>query len=177
MVGITTCADSVHAVTYGWRRVDGAVAEVCDECGFDSRKVIDVMSDLRSVILAMQVLAGDGNAGRRPGAGIWSASEYVDHTISVVAECCEEVAEAAGVVVGERPSSCERALDFMQAFGFAVGSIDLDRVTIEAPFATLTATGNLHHALHDAEHHCLDIRRGYATFALASGDVLHTSEA
>ena len=168
---------TVLVVTYGWRRVDGEVAEICDECGFDSRRVTDVIRDLRSVILAMQGLVDDRNAKRRPQPGVWSAAEYVDHTIAVVAECCEEVAEAAGVAVGDRPSSCESTLDFLQAFSVAVAGCDLDRVIIEAPFASIAATGNLHHGLHDAEHHALDIRRGYATFGLASGVDLHTSNA
>jgi hypothetical protein len=164
-----------HGVSYGWRAEDGIVAEICDECGFDSRRVTDVMAGLGSVLTTMQDLLTDPDVDVRPGAETWSAAEYVDHTISVIVECVEEVAGVAGLSVGETPTSCQTISQFLEVFERDLDSRDLDQLMIEAPFAVLTATGNLHHALHDAEHHALDIRRGYARLALARGTDLHTT--
>ena len=162
-------------MSYGWRQMDGTIAEICDECGFDSRRVRNVIADLRSTLLAMQALLSDPDADRRPAAETWSAAEYVDHTILVIVECISEVAEVAGLAVGAAPTNCQNSLQFLATFGEDIAGHDLDGVFLEVSFATLTGTHNLLHALHDAEHHLLDIRRGYARFGLARGEDLYTT--
>jgi hypothetical protein len=47
-------------------------------------------------------------------------------------------------------------------------------LTLETPFGQVTGTSNLLHAVHDLEHHALDIRRGYAKLSLQRGEDLHT---
>jgi hypothetical protein len=162
-------------VSYGWRREDGVIAEICDECGFDSRRVPDVMAGLHAVLLAMRSLLSDPDADRRPAAETWSAAEYVEHTLAVVVECVQEVADVEGLPVGDAPGTPDETLQFLAAFERDLEGRDLDRLMLAAPFATLTGIGNLLHGLHDAEHHALDIRRGYAGFALARGEDLHTN--
>jgi len=134
-----------------------------------------VMAGLRSVLATMQALLTDPDAARQPTPETWSAAQYVDHTISVIVECVEEVASVAGQAVGAVPTSCQTALEFLEAVDRDLDGHNLDQMTLETSFATLTATDNLLHALHDAEHHALDIRRGYAGFGLARGKELYTT--
>jgi hypothetical protein len=166
-------------VSYGWRREDGIIAEVCDECGFDSRRVRDLAGALRSVLTAIGELLGDPEAGRTPAPGTWSGAEYGAHALHVVAECVAEVCEAAGLKAVPDPADAAAAIAAVDAVDAVLGELVdplLDEITVEAPFATLSIRDNLLHGLHDAEHHVLDIRRGYAGFALARGDNLHTTQ-
>lgn len=171
----------VLLVTYGWRRLDADTVELCDECGFDSRRVLNVTTDVRSTIETMRLLLGDPDADRRPGPETWSASEYAVHTIAVVTECCQEVADAAGLELGEPPTTCEEAETYVADLHSAIADDALEQIALDAPFGELTGTGNLLHALHDAQHdaqhHVLDIRRNYAGLALASGEALSGMEA
>jgi hypothetical protein len=162
-------------VSYGWRRQDGLVVEICDECGFDGRRVADVAGGLRVVLGALDVLLRDHDVDRRPEPETWSAAEYVAHSIEVVRESVMEVAEVAGLTVDVAATDC---LGMIAAVDVLIGGLaDRDRelLLLEAPFATMTATGVLLHALHDLEHHVLDIRRGYARFGLARGEDLQTA--
>jgi hypothetical protein len=162
-------------VSYGWRREDGVTAEVCDECGFDSRRVRDLAGALRSVLAVIGELQGDPEAGRQPAPGTWSAAEYSAHALHVVAECIAESREAAGLSAIPDPADVAGAIAAVDAFFGELTGRRLDETTLEVPFGTLSARGNLLHALHDTEHHVLDIRRGYAGFALDRGDDLHTT--
>jgi len=160
-------------VSYGWRRQDGIVIEICDECGFDGRRTADPAAGLRAVLGAMEALLRDPDVSRRPAAETWSAAEYVAHSIDVLQEVVTEVADAAGVRVPTVATDCATAIIAVDELVEVLVDIDLDSLSLEAPFATLTGTDNVLHALHDLEHHLLDIRRGYAGFALERGDALH----
>jgi hypothetical protein len=162
-------------VSYGWRREDGVIAEVCDECGFDSRRAADVSAGLRAVLTAMHGLLTNPDADRRPTATTWSAVEYVAHSIDVVAETVGEVADAAGLPMPAPPTDCPSALTALDALLAGPAGPQLDELMLTTPFATISARDNLHHALHDLEHHLLDIRRGYGRIALTRGDDLHTT--
>jgi hypothetical protein len=161
-------------VSYGWRRDAGIIAEVCDECGFDSRRVHDLAEALRSALTMVGKLQDDPEAERKPAPGIWSATEYSAHAVYVVAETVSEVRDAADLQAIAEPSDVKSALAAVEAVFSELAGSRLDEITVEAPFAKLSLRGNLLHALHDVEHHVLDIRRGYAGFALARGDELHT---
>jgi hypothetical protein len=162
-------------VSYGWRRDAGTIAEVCDECGFDSRRVPDLARALRSALKTVGELQDDPEADRKPAPGVWSATEYSAHAMHVVAETVSEVRDAAGMRVVAEPTDAKGAIAAVDAVFRELTGSRLDEITVEAPFATLSLRGNLLHALHDVEHHVLDIRRGYAGFALARGDDLHTA--
>jgi hypothetical protein len=162
-------------VSYGWRHQAGAITEICDECGFDSRRVVDVAAGLRAVLTAMHGLLADPDVDQRPAPETWSASEYVAHSIYVVQETSAEVAGVAGRAVAIPPTDCASAQAVLDALLAGLTARQLDELTLDAPFATISARDNLLHALHDLEHHLLDIRRGYARLALARGDDLHTT--
>ncbi|HEY3748331.1 MAG TPA: hypothetical protein VGL80_03955 [Pseudonocardiaceae bacterium] len=162
-------------MSYGWRRQDGLVVEICDECGFDTRRTADVGTGLRAVLAAMHDLLTNPDADQRPAEGTWSAAEYVVHSIHVVAETVAEVADAAGVPPPTPPIDCPSALAALDALLAGPTGPQLDTLTLVTPFATITARDNLYHALHDLEHHLLDIRRGYGRIALTRGDDLHTT--
>ena len=163
-------------MSYGWRRDAGIIAEVCDECGFDSRRVHGLAEALRSALKMVGELQDDPEAEREPAPGIWSAADYSAHAVHVVAETVSEVRDAAGLQAVAEPTDVKSAIAAVdEVFRELTGS-RLDEITVDAPFATLSLRGNLLHALHDVEHHVLDIRRGYAGFALARGDDLHTTQ-
>lgn len=163
-------------MSYGWRRDAGIIAEVCDECGFDSRRVHDLAEALRSALKMVGELQDDPEAERKPAPGTWSATEYSAHAVHVVAETVFEVRDAAGLRAVAEPTDVKNAIAAVDAAFRELTGSRLDEITVEAPFATLSLRGNLLHALHDVEHHVLDIRRGYAGFALARGDDLHTAQ-
>ncbi|HEX5400884.1 MAG TPA: hypothetical protein VFX16_01135, partial [Pseudonocardiaceae bacterium] len=162
-------------VSYGWRRQDGVMTEICDECGFDSRRVVDVVAGLRAVLTAMHCLLTDPDVDQRPAPETWSATEYVEHSLFVVRETAEEVAVAAGQAVATPPTDCMGALAIVDALVAGPAGRRLDELMLDTPFATISARDNLPHALHDLEHHLLDIRRGYSRIALTRGDDLHTT--
>lgn len=149
------------------------IAEICDECGFDTHRAADVGAGLRAVLTAMHDLLTD--ADQRPAPETWSATEYVTHSIAVVTECVAEVADAAGLPAPAPPTDCPAALAAVDALLAGPAGPQLDTLTLDTPFATITARDNLCHALHDLEHHLLDIRRGYGRIALTRGDDLHTT--
>lgn len=130
---------------------------------------------LRAVLLAMNTLLNDPDGDRRPSADVWSAADYVAHSIDVVQEVLTEIADAAGWPAPPAATDCTTAIAALDQLLESRTSQDLENVSLETSFATLTGTGNLLHALHDLEHHTLDIRRGYASFALARGEDLHTN--
>ncbi len=123
----------------------------------------------------MNNLLADPDADQRPAAETWSASEYVAHSIYVVRETAEEVAGVAGQAAAAIPADCASALAVVDALMDSPAGQHLDELMLEAPFATISARANLLHALHDLEHHLLDIRRGYARIGLTCGDDLHTT--
>jgi hypothetical protein len=161
-------------VSYGWRRDAGIIAEVCDECGFDSRRVHDLAEALRSALKLVGELQEDAEAERKPAPGTWSAAEYCAHAVHVVAETVSEVRDAADLGAVAEPANVRSAIAAVDVVLSELTGSRLDEIMVEAPFAALSLRGNLFHALHDVEHHVLDIRRGYAGFALARGDDLHT---
>jgi hypothetical protein len=76
-------------VTYTWHDIDGRMAELCDERGFDARELTggeDEAARLDTAYAALDRLLDHRDAGRRPAPETWSGQEYVDH--------CIEVAEA-----------------------------------------------------------------------------------
>jgi hypothetical protein len=149
------------------------ITEICDECGFDTRRVHDVHAGLRAVLTAMDGLLADPDADRRPAPETWSASEYVAHSLHVVQETAEEIAVAAGQDIAAPPTNCASALAVLDALMAGPAGQQLNDLKLDTSFATISANDNLLHALHDLEHHLLDIRRGYSRIALTRGDELH----
>ena len=55
-------------MTYGIRDVDGRLAELCDECGFDGREAMDLQGRLTAGYTTLADLARHADAHLRPEA-------------------------------------------------------------------------------------------------------------
>jgi hypothetical protein len=163
-------------MSYGWRTIDGEAVELCDECGFDARTVTDDGGALVAVLGTLGDLVDHPDADRRPDQETWSARGYVEHCVEVTQALLEYVAAALG-----RPAPAPMAdLDACAAACRNVVQVlsAEDRRAVLAgayPF-DVTVEWIVRHLLHDLEHHVLDIRRGYAGFAMADHPVIRTVE-
>jgi hypothetical protein len=160
-------------MSYGWRTVDGRDIEICDECGFDARDVRNESAELAEVLERLAAFDDRPDAHRRPEPDIWSASEYVEHSVEVIAGILGYI---AGVLETQEPQvndleSAARAVATM------VPAITNDQRTLllrdEYPFP-VSVEWLLRHLLHDLQHHVLDIRRGTARLALEDLPEVHT---
>jgi S-DNA-T family DNA segregation ATPase FtsK/SpoIIIE len=178
--------------------VDGDVFEICDECGFDAVMVgrPDVVARLRSLgDRWAAVFANPAELLRaRPAPETWCAVEYAEH----VTYALGAIEWAAGeFVAGRSPDwdaepkdlagqfeheshDCERfdvsatlreldaAAHSMAGFAEQLTAEELGRTANYTETLVLTTAAVVRHALHDAEHHLLDIRRGIAGLRLAA---------
>ncbi len=153
-------------MTYTWHDIDGRMAELCDECGFDARDLTDGVDEaarLDAAYADLERLLDHPDAERRPAAETWSAREYVEHCVEVAQWMFERVCATAGRDPIEPPADlagCRRAtaevvpgLSEEQRAALLRGEYRQD-VSVE---------WLIRHQLHDTEHHVLDLRRGYAT--------------
>lgn len=178
--------------------MDGATAEVCEECGFDSRSWR--VRDTRTLFDALGYwwrLAtaglGVGELNHRPGPGVWSALEYGLHTSMVTAVIragLELILAQDGCALPAPPvlASAEteagltlepaEVLDALQREGAALGAVADEHSSSwhnvgRLPDGTaIQAEALLVHAAHDASHHFLDVSRGLA--AIGAGTPLGT---
>jgi hypothetical protein len=161
------------AMSYGWRTVDGRDVEICDECGFDGRDVGNESVDLAEVLDRLAALDDRHDAHRRPQSDIWSASEYIEHSVEVIAGILGYV---AGVLGAQEPE-----VNDLQSGARAVATMvpaitDDQRGLLlrnEYPFP-VSVEWLLRHLLHDLQHHVLDIRRGAARIALTDLPEVYT---
>jgi hypothetical protein len=154
------------AMSYGWRTVDGRDIEICDECGFDAREVGDESADLAEVLDRLAALDDRDDTHRRPEPDIWSASEYVEHSVEVIASILGYVAR----VLGTQEPEVNDLESAARAVATIVPAITDDQRALllhdEYRFP-VSVEWLLRHLLHDLQHHVLDIRRGTARLALA----------
>src|SRR5690348_14340410 len=157
-------------MTYTWHDIDGRMAELCDECGFDARTVTSGEQETRQLDAAyadLDRLLDHPDAGRRPAEETWSAREYADHVVDVAQWMFEKICATTGLDPIEPPtdlSGCRRATTDL-----------LPRLTEEQRQMLLrdeyaqdvTMEWLVRHILHDTEHHVLDVRRNYASLARA----------
>jgi hypothetical protein len=158
-------------VTYTWHDIEGRMAELCDECGFDARDLTDGVDEAARLGAAygdLQRLLDHPDADRRPAEETWSAREYVEHCVDVAQWMFERICSTAGVDPVEAPvdlAACRRA------------TAEVVPALTEDQRAALLRDEYVHpvslewlvrHQLHDTEHHVLDVRRGYAK--LGRGD-------
>lgn len=156
-------------MSYGWRELEGAAVEVCDECGFDARRVADEEAAFAAVFATLDDLVALPDAARKPAEEVFSAEEYVDH--------CVEVTEAILGYVSDRLGAERATCPDLESSRAAVATVEStitpeERATlIEDVYPwPVTVQWILSHLLHDLEHHVLDIRRGYAGFVLADSE-------
>jgi hypothetical protein len=157
-------------MTYTWHDVDGRMAELCDECGFDARELTggeDEAARLDTAYADLERLLDHPDAGRRPAPETWSAREYVDHCVEVAGALLEFACSTAGAATPEPPADlagCRRAVaDVIPPLTTAQRA----EVLADTYPQPVTVEWLIRHLLHDTEHHVLDLRRGYAKLAMA----------
>lgn len=157
-------------MTYTWHDIDGRMAELCDECGFDARELTGEEDELRRLDAAyaeLDRLLDHPDRELRPAEETWSAREYVDHCIEVAADLLLWTATTAEVAPPEPPvdlTGCRAACAFVVR-----GLTQEQRAKIlpDGYKQPVTVEWLIRHMLHDTEHHVLDLRRGYARLAMA----------
>ncbi|HET7659315.1 MAG TPA: hypothetical protein VFK66_02930, partial [Oryzihumus sp.] len=83
-------------MSYGWRRIGNFVIELCDECGFDSRRIDNELHAARRVFELLETLARESHHARKPDDNTWSADQYLTH-------CLDMVSETIGVIRDRDP--------------------------------------------------------------------------
>lgn len=156
-------------VSYGWRELGHGLQELCDECGFDARYVIDEAARLDACLGALSVALMQENAEVAPAPGVWSAREYGAH-------CLDMVGETISVVRDGRPEPRAKVDDLddatrqLHALSEDLGAGARGRTIDLGGAFPVTPQWMMTHLLHDLEHHLLDIRRGYAAIALGRAE-------
>lgn len=183
---------------YRFLPIDGDVFEICDECGFDAVMVdmFEAVARLRSLgDRWAAVFANPAELLRaRPAPETWCAIEYAEHAtyaIGAIEWVAGEFASGRTPNWGEEPEglagqfeheshACEQfdvstvlgeldaAGKSMAAFAGQLTPVELGRSANYTERLVLTTAAVVRHALHDAEHHLLDIRRGVASLRLAA---------
>lgn len=194
---VSACPDETHPV-YRIVPIADDFVEICDECGFhgalvDMRDAATMLSSLQdrwaSVFThSVQLLRG------RPAPNTWCAIEYAQHTTYALGGIEWAARE---FVAGRSPDwtqepqglagqfehdihDCDRfdIASTLDELGFAARSMaaltvdltpeDQQRRADYGDGLVINTAAVIRHALHDAEHHLLDIRRGIATLQLSS---------
>ena len=145
------------------------MVELCDECGFDARELNGSRNEQQRLDTAyadLERLRNHPDSDRRPAPETWSAREYVDHCVEVATVILDWVGELTdrGVRHELRDlASCRRAVALLVP---PLTEGQRDAVLHGQYQQPVTVEWLLRHLLHDAEHHVLDLRRGYATLAM-----------
>lgn len=146
------------------------MVELCDECGFDARELNDSQDEQQRLDAAyadLERLANHADFDRRPAPETWSAREYVDHCVEVTTVILDWVGDLTdrGVRHELRDlAACRRAVALLVPPLTESQRVAVLHGQYQQP---VTVEWLLRHLLHDAEHHVLDLRRGYATLAMA----------
>jgi len=163
-------------MSYGWRTIDEESVELCDECGFDARTVTDDAGALAAVLATLRDLMDHPDADRRPDEETWSGRGYVEHCVKVTHALLEYVAEALGRPAPAPLADLDACAAACQDVVPVLSAEDRRAVLSDKYRFDVTVEWIVRHLLHDLEHHVLDIRRGYAGFAMADHPVIATVE-
>ena len=176
----------------------GDYIEICDECGFNGALVDmgEASAALRSLgdRWASVFSHAEELVRRRPAPETWCAVEYAQHSAFAIGA----IEWAAGeFVAGRSPDwtqepkglagqfehevhDCERfelatTLDILKtaaqslaAYATSLTPDEQDRTADYGDGLVINTVAVVRHALHDSEHHLLDIRRGIAGMQLAT---------
>lgn len=173
-------------------------AEVCDECGFDGGLIdmSEAVAMLRSLgdRWALVFTHSEELLRARPAPDVWCAVEYSQHTTHATGSiewAAREFVDGRSPDWSQMPPDlagqfehtdhdCDRfeivstldelgsAARSMAAFAESLTPEALDRRADYRGGRIVNTAAVLRHALHDAEHHLLDIRRGIARLRLES---------
>ena len=162
-------------MSYGWRTIDGDAVELCDECGFDARTVADEDAGLAAALGALASLLDHPDADRKPTRRPGRRG-YVEHCVEVTHALLEYVARAPGRPAPAPLSDLDACVGVCHNVVPALTADDRGVVLADEYSFDVSVEWIVRHLLHDLEHHALDIRRGYAGFALADQPVVATVE-
>lgn len=181
---------------YNFITLGGEPVEVCDECGFDGGqvKIAEVSTRFDDVRRAWAtVFAGDEALLRaRPAPATWCTVEYAEHTAFALAaiewaarefvqlrspdwtqlpsdrlgDASDDNHDCESIAIDDVLDQISRASLSLAAFTESLSDADLFQVQDYGGGMLLTTGAVIRHALHDAEHHVLDIRRGMARLLL-----------
>ena len=157
-------------MTYTWHAVEGRLAELCDECGFDARDLTDGRDETERLITAyadLERLLAHPDADRRPEPETWSAREYVDHCVEVCGALFEYVPQVLGAPAPATPADLAGCRDLVTATVPSLTEDERAGVLHDVYQQPVTVEWVVRHLLHDTEHHVLDLRRGYAKLGMA----------
>lgn len=152
-------------MTYTWHDIDGRMAELCDECGFDARELTDGEHEARRLDAAyadLERLLAHPDADRRPAPETWSAREYVEHCIDVAGVLLEMASETAGAGPVTHPQDLAGCRQVVAATVPTFTETQRAAVLEGEYHQPVTVEWLIRHLLHDTEHHVLDLRRNYA---------------
>lgn len=172
--------------------------EVCDECGFDGALVDMAEAAALLSSLGERWTSAFSQPEellrRRPAPDTWCSVEYAQHTafaIGAIEWAAREFVAGRSPDWSQEPNGlagvfehdlhdCERfevasTLDILGSAaksmaGFAL-NLTLPEQNRQADYGdglVINTAAVVRHALHDAEHHLLDIRRGFARLQLGS---------
>jgi hypothetical protein len=171
--------------------------EVCDECGFDGALVdMDEAAAMLSRLggrWASAFSQSEELLRARPAPDIWCAIEYAQHTAFAIGaiewaarhfvdgrspDWSQEPHDLAGEFEHDRHECdrfevvstldvLERAAMSMAAFATKLTQEEQDRRADYGDGLVINTAAVVRHALHDADHHLLDIRRGVARLKLS----------
>ena len=157
-------------MTYSWHLVDGRMAELCDECGFDARTITGAEQETTQLAAAyahLERLQDHPDADRQPGEGVWSAHEYADHVVEVAQWMFEKICATTGLDPVAPPADLA-ACRALTTTLLRTLSEDQRQMLLRDEYAQdVTMEWLVRHILHDTEHHVLDVRRNYAALARA----------
>ena len=172
--------------------------EVCDECGFDGALVdMDAAAAMLSSLGDRWTSAfsySDELLRARPAPETWCPVEYAQHTafaIGAIEWAAREFANGRSPDWTQEPKGlagqfehdaheCEQfeiaatlealgsAAISMAAFATTLTPEDQARTATYVEGLVINTAAVVRHALHDAEHHLLDIRRGIARLQLGT---------
>jgi hypothetical protein len=172
--------------------------EICDECGFDGSLIDmgEAAAALHSLgnRWASAFAYSEELLRRRPAPNTWCAVEYAQHTVFAIGaiewaghefvegrspDWTQEPRDLAGEFEHDL-HDCDRfdvasTLDALQSastsmadFAANLTPAEQDRRADYGRGLILNTAAVVRHALHDAEHHLLDTRRGIARLQLSS---------
>lgn len=161
-------------MSYGLRLIDSVPVELCDECGFDAREVVDLVQELVAVLTALGEQRHRPHHDVSPAEGVYSGAQYAEHTVLVTNVLLDLVERSVGL------ATSAAAADLTDAVRRLTSATDqLDHETWLCPVdmgegMVVPVRLVLTHLLHDASHHLWDVRRGIAQISLEHGEDLYT---
>ena len=157
-------------MTYTWHAIDGRMAEICDECGFDARELTgneDETARLDAAYAALHRSLDHPDAARRPAPETWSAREYVDHVVEIAQIMLGWVADLVDRPVPVPVTDLDTSRRAVAALVPGLTEDQRRRLLVDTYAQVVSVEWLLRHLLHDTEHHVLDVRRGYAALGRA----------